>query len=109
MSKKQAGQRQAPTVTDVARMKSGFAKQQGGATPPPEHIRRIESVASKAASREASEMGGRQSNGSDTPSKHDQDNRSAQLNPNNDAYWQSRGEDSRPVDWRDRIQSGQEE
>lgn len=52
MSKKPAGQRQAPTVADVARMKSGFAKQQGGATPPPGHIRRIESAASKAATKE---------------------------------------------------------
>jgi len=54
-------------------------------------------------------MGGRQSNGPDAPSKHDQDNRSDQLNPNNDAYWQSRGVESRPEDWGDRIQSGQDE
>lgn len=27
------------------------------------------------------------------------DNHSNQLNPNNDAYWQSRGEDERPDDW----------
>ena len=26
-----------------------------------------------------------------------------QLNPNNDAYWQSRGDDKRPDDWEDRI------
>lgn len=35
-------------------------------------------------------------------SDHDQadrDNRSNQLNPNNDAYWQSRGEEQRPDDW----------
>ena len=31
--------------------------------------------------------------------KHDTDNRANQLNPNNDAYWQSRGEDERPEDW----------
>ena len=29
------------------------------------------------------------------------DNRSSQLNPNNDAYWQARGYDSRPSDWGD--------
>ncbi|WP_258166980.1 hypothetical protein [Pseudomonas sp. N040] len=34
--------------------------------------------------------------------KHDDDNRSNQLNDNNDAYWQSRGEDERPDDWQDR-------
>ncbi|WP_264299639.1 MULTISPECIES: hypothetical protein [Vibrio] len=30
------------------------------------------------------------------PTQDDLDNRSRQLNPENDAYWQSRGEDSRP-------------
>lgn len=34
--------------------------------------------------------------------KHDDDNRANQLNPNNDAYWQSRGEEERPDDWQDR-------
>ena len=29
----------------------------------------------------------------------DRDNRANQLNPNNDAYWQSRGYDGRPDDW----------
>lgn len=29
----------------------------------------------------------------------DRDNRADQLNPNNDAYWESRGEDGRPEDW----------
>lgn len=33
------------------------------------------------------------------PSQADLDNHSDQLNPNNDAYWQSRGEDERPDDW----------
>jgi hypothetical protein len=30
------------------------------------------------------------------------DNHSNQINPNNDAYWESRGEDDRPDDWEDR-------
>ncbi len=29
----------------------------------------------------------------------DRDNRANQLNPNHDAYWQSRGYDGRPDDW----------
>jgi hypothetical protein len=29
----------------------------------------------------------------------DQDNHANQCNPNNDAYWQSRGEDERPSEW----------
>ena len=29
------------------------------------------------------------------------DNRSDQMNPNNDAYWQSRGYDKRPDNWND--------
>jgi len=32
----------------------------------------------------------------------DLDNHANQLNDNNDAYWQSRGEDERPDDWEDR-------
>jgi hypothetical protein len=34
----------------------------------------------------------------------DRDNRADQLNPNNDAYWQSRDEDERPEDWEDRLE-----
>lgn len=34
--------------------------------------------------------------------KSDRDNHSNQLNDNNDAYWTSRGHDSRPDDWDDR-------
>lgn len=32
----------------------------------------------------------------------DLDNRANQMNPNNDAYWQSRGVDERPDDWEQR-------
>lgn len=35
--------------------------------------------------------------------KSDADNHSNQMNPNHDAYWQSRGEDERPDDWADRL------
>tara|TARA_R110002051_G_scaffold322515_1_gene413222 strand:- start:294 stop:419 length:126 start_codon:yes stop_codon:yes gene_type:complete len=35
--------------------------------------------------------------------RHDDDNRSQQLNPEHDAYWQSRGEDERPDDWEDLL------
>ena len=33
--------------------------------------------------------------------KADRDNRSDQMNLNNDAYYQSRGEDGRPEDWKE--------
>jgi len=36
-------------------------------------------------------------------SKHDRDNHADQMNPNNDAYWQSRGEEERPEDWSERA------
>ena len=32
----------------------------------------------------------------------DLDNHANQLNENNDAYWQSRGYDSRPDDWQEK-------
>ena len=34
----------------------------------------------------------------------DLDNHANQLNPNNDAYWQSRDEEERPGDWEERLQ-----
>lgn len=33
--------------------------------------------------------------------KSDRENHVNQLNPNNDAYWQSRGGEERPPDWED--------
>ena len=36
--------------------------------------------------------------------KDDLDNHANQMNPNNDAYWESRGFDERPDDWEDRIE-----
>ncbi len=36
----------------------------------------------------------------------DLDNHADQLNPNNDAYWESRGWDDRPDDWEDRMEDG---
>jgi hypothetical protein len=32
-------------------------------------------------------------------SQHENDNRSDQMNPNNDTYWSDRGHDDRPEDW----------
>ncbi len=32
------------------------------------------------------------------------DRRSNESNPNNDAYWQARGYDQRPTDWRESYQ-----
>ena len=34
----------------------------------------------------------------------DMDNHANQMNPNNDAYWESRGNDERPDDWEDRAE-----
>lgn len=39
-------------------------------------------------------------------SQEDLDNHANQLNPNHDEYWHSRGDDGRPDDWEDRVQSG---
>ncbi|WP_259386114.1 hypothetical protein [Pseudoalteromonas sp. MSK9-3] len=35
--------------------------------------------------------------------QHDIDNRAKQLDPENDTYWQSRGEDKRPDDWQEQL------
>ena len=39
----------------------------------------------------------------------DLDNHANQLNPNNDAYWQSRDEEERPDDWEERTQEDDED
>ena len=36
--------------------------------------------------------------------QNDLDNHANQLNPNHDAYWQSRGEDERPDDWEEQVE-----
>ena len=36
----------------------------------------------------------------------DLDNHANQFNPNNDAYWESRGWDERPDDWEDLASRG---
>jgi hypothetical protein len=41
--------------------------------------------------------------------KDDDDNHADQLNPNNDAYWQSRGDDERPDDWQERSTDGDDD
>ena len=38
----------------------------------------------------------------DEQEQADRDNHANQLNSNNDAYWDSRGNDGRPDDWEDR-------
>ena len=39
----------------------------------------------------------------------DLDNHANQLNPNNDAYWQSRDCDERPDDWQEQVEVEEEE
>ena len=39
----------------------------------------------------------------------DLDNHANQLNPNNDAYWESRGHDERPDDWEEEAAQEEEE
>ena len=36
-------------------------------------------------------------------SRSDRGNHANQLNPNNDAYWQSRSLEERPDDWEERV------
>ncbi|MCY4438254.1 MAG: hypothetical protein OXE05_13075 [Chloroflexi bacterium] len=39
----------------------------------------------------------------------DLDNHADQLNPNSDAYWESRGWDERPDDWEERADEKEDE
>ena len=38
----------------------------------------------------------------------DLDNHANQMNPNNDAYWESRGYDERPDDWEERVEDAED-
>ncbi len=38
----------------------------------------------------------------------DEDNHANQCNPNNDEYWDSRGEDGRPDDWEEQASDDDE-
>ena len=40
-------------------------------------------------------------------SKDERDNHANQMNPNNDAYWQVRGYDERPDDWKGQLGNGE--
>ena len=46
------------------------------------------------------------SRGSGAASQADLDNHADQLNPNNDAYWESRGWSDRPDDWDELADQG---
>ena len=39
----------------------------------------------------------------------DNDNHANQMNPNNDAYWESRGYDERPDGWEDEADDGDDD
>ena len=39
----------------------------------------------------------------------DLDNHANQMNPNNDAYWESRGYDDRPDDWEERAEEEEQQ
>ena len=45
----------------------------------------------------------------DHHSKDENDNHANQMNPNNDAYWESRGHDERPDDREDQADAESEE
>ena len=42
-------------------------------------------------------------------SKSESNNHANQMNPNNDAYWESRGWEERPEDWSERKEEEQKE
>ncbi len=41
--------------------------------------------------------------------RDDRNNHSNQMNPNNDAYWQSRGYNERPDDWEDQVDTEEQQ
>lgn len=64
-------------------------------------LARKESAMGRSGGNGGGNSGSGSKGGGGGQSQTDLDNHSNQLNPNNDAYWQSRGESGRPGDWDD--------
>lgn len=87
----------------VQRVRTALEKQHGGQVPKDSYLHRMEKVVQQRTEPTASanprpEF---QPRPSEPPLARDI-HRSRQLNPNNDAFWRSRGESGRPADWQQR-------
>lgn len=90
-------------VVAVKRVRTAVEKQHGGQVPQDSYIHRMEKVVQRrtepptlAKPRPESKL--RPS----APPLAQDIHRSLQLNPNNSAFWRSRGESGRPADWQQR-------
>lgn len=92
------------TAAAVARVQGAVAVQNGGQVPKGSYVGRMQ----RTVAQTVSVKGARASKSiffrrTFMSVKSDNDNHSNQLNPNNDEYWHSRGEEERPADWEDRA------
>jgi hypothetical protein len=96
-TKPRAPERHLLSQTDLQRMQGPVARKGGGEVPKGSYIGRMQRHMAQVTRGKGAKM-------SRTPAQeqHDNDNHSNQLNPNNDEYWNSRGEDERPDDWEER-------
>ena len=82
----------------VQRVRAAIEKQHGGQVPKDSYLHRMEKIVQKRTEPTASAK----PKPSEPPSAQDI-LRSRQLNPNNNAFWRSRGEAGRPDDWQQRL------
>lgn len=92
----------------VQRVRTAVEKQHGGQVPKDSYLHRLEKgvqqrTAPPAPFKPRPEATSRPA----APPVAQDIHRSRQLNPNNDAFWRSRGEAGRPDDWQQRLRDTQ--
>lgn len=98
-----------PTDTAaVQRVRTVVERQHGGQVPKDSYLHRMERVVQQRPAQPAPVKPRPESTPrpADPPVAQDM-LRSRQLNPNNDAFWRSRGESGRPDDWQQRLRDTQ--
>ena len=96
-----------PVTRDaVVRTMKAVAPKFGGRVPAGSYVGALQ--AAEASNNRHAQGTGASQRKTPTPSQPvaptPQDNRSKQLNPEHDVYWQSRGKKERPADWAHQIQ-----
>lgn len=88
----------------VQRVRTAVERQHGGQVPKESYLHRMEKVVQQRPAPSAPAKPKPESTPRPAAPPVAQDMlRSRQLNPNNDAFWRSRGEAGRPEDWQQRL------
>lgn len=91
----------------VQRVRTAVEMQHGGQVPKDSYLHRLEKVVQQPAPTVPAKPRPEPTHRPTAPPDAQDMHRSRQLNPNNDAFWRSRGEAGRPDDWQQRLRDTQ--